>query len=69
MRVWRIVPALERINRDRARVGDFSNPPSRIVCPAGMKSRTFERLIARIEKQEALVEREFLRGLSKFTIK
>ena len=69
MKVWRLLKAIDRVKRDRARVNDFSSPPSRIICPPKMPSRTFERIIKRIETQEKLIEKEFLGGLARYSPK
>lgn len=63
MKVWKINRAQDQVRLARQRLGDYSNPPSRIVCPAGMKSRTYESLVAKIERLEAYIARELIRGL------
>lgn len=60
MHVRNFTRALDRLQRARARLGDQTSPVNRIPAPAGMRSRTYEGLIAKVERIEAYLRREIL---------
>lgn len=63
MKAWKITRAQDRLIAARSKLGDHVNPPDRIVCPAGMNSRTYENLIEKVERLEAFIARSIIAGL------
>ena len=63
MNTWRILRAQDRVNAARSRLNDFKNPPDKIICPAGLESRTYENLIDKIARIEACIAKHFIRGI------
>ena len=63
MKTWKIVRAQDRLIAARSKLQDHVNPPDRIICPAGMRSRAYENLIDKVTRLETYIAEQIIDGL------